>query len=798
MPPHGANLIQDLGIVVAGAAIANILFTRLRLPVIFGYLAVGLLLGPGVMEHPLLGDTGSIQQVSELGVAFLLFFMGMEFDLSRLRKVMGSALLAVLAQTIVMLYLARLVSPLLGWGSISGLFFGSLLAISSSMVTMRVLREQGQEKAPHAQLAAGIMILEDVLAILLLVILSGVAVSKRFDWQALWLVSFLMGVFVIGVFFAGRIIASRLMSSAKGERNHETLTIASVGLALGIGALAIHMHFSEALGAFVAGAILSRTKIVHSVLEANRSLRDLFCAVFFVTIGLQIDPRTVLANFGWVLFLTMLMIVGKVASCHLGMFLAGQPPLGSYRASVVKAQIGEFSFVIAALGQQLGVTDGRLTSIAFGVALLSILLTPYLGAGAPAQYRWLAGHMPGHIKRFASFYRNYLDTILAHASRNAIFRTIRSPLTHIALHFFLLSGVILGGAFLARWVSRLDIPDPVVWGLCIWVCTAFLAVPFAISITRYVSSIVFMVTEAAFANVKGRGVFKGRVNNLVNTLTTFLALLLMGGFFLSVASPFLPRGAALLLFAVLVVGVGIFFWRNMIKINSRLEHMFIDSFETARVDDSARQEETIARIKGSHPWPADLREVRIPRGSPAAGRRIRELNLTGSHGCMIVALMRSGMELIDPGPDTPLFPDDTLFLLGPTDGNARAAAHIEQAGAATERSAASNIGMHRAILAKACELDGNTLAGANIRRRFGVSVVGIQRGEQQIISPGADEILKSGDMLLYVASDANAEAFMGCTQNPETAKNTFADMPPPTEAARPRVVVPTKGLIEHH
>jgi monovalent cation:H+ antiporter-2, CPA2 family len=793
MPSHGESLIQDLGIIVACAAAASIIFRKLRLPTIFGYMAVGLLLGSSIFPSPIISDADTINQVSELGVMFLLFFMGMEFDLTKLRSVLSPAILAVVAQTIAMLFLSRLVSPLLGWGYLSSIFFGCLLAISSSMVTLRVLQDQGKINLPHAQLATGIMILEDILAVVMLVILSGIGVSRGFDWHAIWLVIFMMGVFVVGVYYFGRLGARKISSFISNNGDNEAITIISAGLALGVGALALKLNFSSALGAFVAGAILSKTKLVQSVISNNRSLRDLFCAVFFVTIGLQIDMHVVLANIWWVVALSALMIVGKIASCHLGMFLAGQSPEVSYNASASKAQIGEFSFVIVALAGKLDIIpkDERasLSAITFGVAFASILLTPLISSTSDRQYKWLAARAPRQLGRFAKFYRSYLDSVETTIGRNRLIRLIKAPLTQIVLYFFLISAIILGGAFIARWVSHLKIETPVMWGLLIWVSTAVVAVPFVIAIARNISTIIFMLTETIFSQRKAHVLMQGRVNNLVNTLATLLLLLLLGGFFLSVASPFLPRGSALAMFIILVVGIGFFFWRKMISINSRIEALFIDSFnEDIIANDETRSAQYIEKLAHDYPWPAEIAEIKLKAGSSVCGMRIRDLDLPRKTGSMIVALVRSGIEAFEPSPDVPLFPDDRLIVLGSNENNALAASILEE-NAATDKSGQSSetLVMDRAIVSRDCSLAGNTLAGSCIRRRFGVSVVGIQRGAQQIPTPRADEILKYGDMIIYVGSQSHAGAFRDFLHNErmEQIEQEMKDMPPPpTEAAR--------------
>jgi len=789
MPPSGVSLVQDLGIVAAGAAVASILFRFLRLPVIFGYLAAGLFLGADIFPTPLVSDMDAMRQVSELGVVFLLFFMGLEFDLERLKSVLWPSFMAVAVQTIAMMFLARLVAPLFGWGYVSSLFFGSLLAISSSMVTMRVLQEQGRSKMPHAQLAAGIMILEDILAVILLVILSGVSVSKGFDWPSAWLVAFFMGVFVVAVYYIGRIATSRLANVTLGGGSVETVTIVSVGLLLGIGAMALKLHFSGALGAFVAGAILSRTKLAEPVLAANRSIKDLFCAIFFVTVGLQIDAGAIASNVGWVILLTVLMIAGKLASCWLGMFLAGQPPEKSYLASASKANIGEFSFIIIALGSSLHVIDtpGKtsLSAITFGLALSSILLTPLVSATASWQFAWLRRKAPAQAGRFARFYRDYLDTVFATLGRNKLLQLIRQPLLHLAGYFFLTSGVVLGGAFVARWVARLQIHSPVLLGLAVWVCTAVLTVPLVIAMARYISTIVYMVTESVFAKARTHTLIRGRVSNLVNTSATLLLLLLLGGFFLSVSSPYLPKGWALALFLILVIGVGVFFWRKMVTINSRIEALFLDSFSAEAALPARRiGEEYAERILRQYPWPVAVREVCLAADSAVCGRRIRELDLPRRTGSLIVAVVRGGVEAFDPSPEVPLFPEDRLILLGCDEANERAATLLgEKSANAAPSGGPDALEIGREVLQHGSSLDGNTLAGSNLRRRFGISVIGIQRGSEAIVNPGADAILKAGDILLFIGSGQRRTEFHTFLSS-ECAVSPSDGAPPPLEAVR--------------
>lgn len=757
---HQGSLIVDLGTIVVMAAVVILIFRQFRWPVIFGYLLGGMLLGPNLFPHSMVQDINSIQQISELGLILLLFFIGMEFDLRRLKQVLGPALMALILQTFAMISLARLFGPMLGWDSTSSLFFGSLLAISSSMVTINVLREQGRMHLPHAQLAVGILILEDVLAVLLLVVLTGVAVTRQFEWDAVGLVTFLMGIFVVVVFVFGRLFAQKITQVLVKWDNAETLTLVSMGFLMGVSLLALQFQFSVALGAFLAGAIFSQTALADRIEHTNRSLHDLFSAIFFVTIGILIDPFEILANWYWVALFAGCVITGKVLSCWLGLFLAGQHPRSGYRAAVAKSQIGEFSFIIAGLGQQLEVTDDRLSSIAFGVAFLTIMATPFLSKSSGEQYRMLEKVSPAPLKNFGGFYRNFIESLGAVLGRSVLLRLLQRPLLQILLYFFVMNGIILGGSLGAEWVrSENPFPNVPAGGL-IWLTAAAAMTPFLIATIRNLNAIVFMLTEAMFAGNTSRPIMQGRMRNLFNVLILALVLTLMGGLFLAAAAPYLPQGTALGLFGLLLALIATVFWRRMVRLNSHLEWLFMQSFtEQVHKAEQERRQSTLDEITAKYPWEARLCEHTIKPGSAALGRRIRELNLRAETGALILAVGRNGHQLFDPSPQTPLFPGDQLVLLGEEAQTTRA---VELLDAPATEAAPSQVALHfqidKVLLPTSSSLDGNTLAGAELRKQHGVTVVGIQRGSERITAPAADAILRAGDVLMVVgAPDRLAE-----------------------------------------
>ena len=768
---HG-GVVYDLGVVIAGAAVAVLVFHRLKLPTIFGYLAAGLILGGGVGLPSPVGDKAIIQELSELGVIFLLFFIGMEFDLRRLKKLFWPASAALLIQTLTMLYLAQLVAPLVGWDTVNALFFGSLLAISSSMVTVKVLRDQGRMQMPHAQIAVGILILEDILAVILLVILTGVAVTKQFDWDAAWLVIFFMGVFIAAVFSIGRILIPRLLESLGDPESHrEEITLLSAGLVLGVSIFALRLQFSPALGAFIAGAILSQTKLVHAVEAINRSLHDLFSAVFFVTVGMLIEPRLILENLGWIIGLSILVVIGKIGSCWMGMFLAGQPARTSYRAASAKSQIGEFSFIIASLGMSLGVTDDRLTGIAFGIALLTILQTPLVAKYSGEIFDFMSGMLPNRVRSFGEFYHELIENLVTMLGRNRVIQVITRPLSRIGVNFLLMNAVLIGGYFLADYLEERFRSDPTVSAavlLSFWFVVAIGLAPVFLGIIRNLNAIVYELTEAVFESEGERPIMQGRLRTVFNGVIVFVSGLVVGVFYLSFASPWLPAKSVTVVVIVFLLVIGLIFWRQLAFFNERMEGLLLDSFR-AQVQDkeSAHREAVLAEVRNKYPWEVEVKEIVLSDDCALAGKRLSDSKLREQTGATIIALGRGNQKIFDPGPGAVLFSGDSLFVLGNTEQIALAAQALTDTKVKTPANT-EEIGFDvRSIyLSAGSAFDGNTLAGAAVRERFGINVIGVQRGDERITSPKPDLMLHTGDVLYAVGRKSGLDSFTDDCQRP--------------------------------
>lgn len=768
-----AGWIDDFGIVVTAAGIAVAVFYTLRLPIIFGYIIAGLLIGPNLFQNPLVKDAVAIQQISELGIIFLLFFIGMEFDLKRLQRVFGPALLALLLQTLFMIYLAQLLAPFLSWNPTSTLFFGSLLAISSSMVTVRVLRDYGRMQEASSQFTVGILILEDVLAVILLVILTGVAVTKTFDWDAAWLVIFLMGIFVVMVFVIGRALVPRALLAVCGDKtNPEVMTLVSTGLVMGVSMLALRMEFSPALGAFVAGTLLSQTQVARTVEHMNRSLHDVFSAVFFVSIGMQMDPVLLLNNLPWILGISILVIIGKVLSCWAGICMAGQSGKTAFMAAVPKAQIGEFSFIIAGLGSSLGVLDAKLTGIAFGVALTTIFLSPLLTKRAGTLYTTFLKLAPGGLVTFFDTYQKFVEGLLVGLGKNLVLFLIRRPVIQIVIYFFIINGIFIAASFglplfnefVAKW------PMLWLWDLAYWLVAGLLVSPFLIAVLRNLNAISYILTDALFGVRKERSSHQTHLRKMLNATILGLFLIVLALVFLVAAAPYLPDTTLAGLAFLIVTAIVIQLRSRLIRVNSQMEYLFIESFR-AEIESKEEQRRSLVLdlIKNQTPWPVKIADLTLPVHSAWSGKLISDLQLRKKFGVNILALGRDYTMVYDPGPGAAVFSEDRLVLSGSPESIEKVRQAMQLQIDPKDRPAPSpeQFRLRQVYVGPRSELAGETLAGGRVRQRFGVTVIGIQRDEKRIDNPAPDFLIVAGDVLLVAGLPEKIAAFASlCGEKP--------------------------------
>jgi monovalent cation:H+ antiporter-2, CPA2 family len=660
---HDATFLSDLAIVMIVAGLVTIVFHRLKQPVVLGYIMAGVIIGPHTPPFPLIRDEGTIRTLSELGIIFLMFSLGLEFSLRKLKEVGSTAFIAATTAILVMLCAGYSLGQGFGWNTMDSIFLGAILSISSTTIIIKVLDELGLKKERFAQLIFGILIVEDILAIVMIALLSGFATTGSFTasevgWTVLKLGSFL-GILLV----AGLIVVPRLLNYVARFKSNEMLLIAVLGLCFGVSLLAVKLEYSVALGAFLIGAVVAEARQIARIEMLLEPVRDMFSAVFFVSIGLLIDPSLLAKYAGPILIITAVVVIGQVFACTFGTFVAGHERQTALRVGMGLAQIGEFSFIIASLGLSLKVTSEFLYPIAVAVSALTTLITPYLLRSSGRVVGWFDRVVPAPVRAWLDLYTRWVEGLRTESS--FAMGLVRKWAWQIALNLVLVAGIFVGAASLRRyglqwWPTIPRGQDGVKAAL--WFGAMLLSLPLLIALFRKLRALCMLLSEMSVTrNAGGENVSVLRsivANTILAASCVVLALVLA-----LLSSAILPSWRLLVAQALIVIATAVLLRRSFTRLYSKAQFALQETLSqppAAHREPSARSLPAILRG-------AELRTVRIPEKAGAAGKLIGELALRTRTGASIVGIQRDETSLVNPGPDEELRPGDDVLLLGSQD-----------------------------------------------------------------------------------------------------------------------------------
>ncbi|MBR5064146.1 MAG: cation:proton antiporter, partial [Bacteroidales bacterium] len=406
-----APLIADLALILICAGVMTLIFKKLKQPLVLGYIVAGFIASPHFALTPSVMDAASIHVWSDIGVIFLLFALGLEFSFKKIVKVGGPAIIAALTIIFGMILVGFLVGSAFGWSKMDALFLGGMICMSSTTIIYKAFEDLGLSKNKFAGLVMSILILEDILAVVLMVVLSTVAVSSNFEGgelvgSILKLVFFLVLWLVVGIY-----LIPLILRKTRSLMNDETLLVVSLGLCFMMVVVAAKTGFSAAFGAFIMGSILAETLEAEHIERLVKPVKDLFGAIFFVSVGMMVDPAMIVQYWLPILIITVTVIVGQSFFATVGVLLSGQPLKTAVQSGFSLTQIGEFSFIIASLGVALGVTSDFLYPIVVAVSVVTIFLTPYMIRLAEPAYGFIYKHLPGKVRTFLDGYAEAADPV---------------------------------------------------------------------------------------------------------------------------------------------------------------------------------------------------------------------------------------------------------------------------------------------------------------------------------------------------------------------------------------------------
>src|SRR5271154_1348202 len=447
---HGIELLHDLAVVMLVAGITTILCHRLKQPVVLGYIVAGVIIGPYTPPFELVKNEEAVKTLGEMGVVLLMFSLGLEFNLRKLTRVGLSALIAAVLEITLMIWLGYEVGRAFGWNTMDSVFLGAMLSISSTTIIVKALAELGKSREAFAEIIFGILVIEDILAIILLALLSGFARTGSVHAGQVGIEILQLAVFFAMVLVVGFIGVPRLFDYIAKFKSDEMLLVAALGLCFGVALVAYKVGYSVALGAFLIGAVIAESRQIHKIEDLTAPVRDMFSAIFFVTIGMLIVPG-LLITYAWpILILSLLVVVGKVVTCSFGVFIGGKDLRTSLCVGMGLAQIGEFSFIIATLGLSLNVTSDFLYPIAVAVSVGTTLVTPYLIRGADGIAEWIDRSAPRPMMQALSVYTAWIGSF-GQRERSPAVLLVRRMGWQLLINLLLTVGFFGIGAWIARW-----------------------------------------------------------------------------------------------------------------------------------------------------------------------------------------------------------------------------------------------------------------------------------------------------------------------------------------------------------
>jgi CPA2 family monovalent cation:H+ antiporter-2 len=677
-----AHYIRDLSIILSTAAVTSLVSQWMRQPPVLGYLLAGMLLGPHV-PGIVIGSEGEggtealTHALSELGVILLMFTIGIEFSLRKIVKIGPSAGLTAVFEVGLMISLGYLVGRMFGWGAVESLFVGACLGISSTMLVAKAFEEQ-KVRGGFAELTFAVLVFEDLIAIILLAVLTAVASGTGLGPAEFAITIGKLFGFLVGMLAIGLLVVPRFVRKIVRLGRAETTLIAGVAVCFTMATVATAAGYSVALGAFLAGMLVSESGEGSKVEHLIMPLRDIFAAIFFISIGMQIDPHLVLENWLPVVVLTALVLCGKVIGVSVGSFLAGGGVKNSVRAGMSLAQIGEFSFIIATLGIKKGAIGAYVFPIAVAVSLLTSLTTPLMVRGSQRAAEAVERRMPAKLQTFVTFYEAWIEQLRSTPRAVSVWSRIRSAVVMIAVDAVLLLAV-LAGSRMVHWEVvttlsyRFTLPAELVevsWiGLTLILAGIFLA-----GVLRRIGGLARTLAEVVLprreSDEKANKPDLGLAPRRMFTVALQLALSLVIGLpLIAVSQPFVPPSAGLAVLVLVLVVLGYNAWRSVTNLQGHVmagTELIVEMLrrESREAPDPHKASESRVAAQTLLPGLPGMTAIRLDETSAAVGHTLARVNLRIRTGATVLTLNREGHGVVTPQPREKLQVGDVLTLTG--------------------------------------------------------------------------------------------------------------------------------------
>ncbi len=743
-------LISDLALILISAGIITLIFKRLKQPLVLGYIVAGFLASPHMPYTPSIGDLIDVQTWADIGVVFLLFALGLEFSFKKLMKVGGTAVIAACTIILCMIAVGMFVGMSFGWKQMDCIYLGGMLAMSSTTIIYKAFDDMGLRQQRFAGLVLSVLILEDILAIVLMVMLSTLAVSRNFEGMEMIgsigkLAFFLILWFVVGIY-----VIPTFLKRARKWMGSETLLIVALGMCFGMVVLAAKTGFSAAFGAFIMGSILAETVEAESIEKLVAPVKDLFGAIFFVSVGMMVDPAMIVEYKIPIIVITLAILLGQTIFGTSGFILAGQPLKVAMQCGFSLTQIGEFAFIIASLGVSLGVTSSFLYPIVVAVSVITTFLTPYMIRLSAPAYETLQKRLPSKWLNLLDHYALRSQTTVNQENnwRKFLVAVVRIVVVYVILT---IAVIIICFNFVTPMIHTIL---PEAWSS--WVSAGITV----LAIAPFLRAIMMKKNHSIEFQALWRD---NRFNRapLVSTIVLRIAIAIL--FVVYVISHFFRASSAILTGVAIVLVLVMVYSRRLKKQSIFMERTFMQNLRIR--DMRAEFEGKKAPEYAGHLLSRDihLSDFDIPSNSLWAGYTLRELDFGKKYGVHIASILRGKMRINIPGGETRLFPNDKIQVIG-TDEQLSVFAHAgEQVTPVTDEEdfEKREMSLKQFVVDAASPFLGKSIRESGIRNSYKCLVVGLEKPDGELFSPNIDDPLKEGDVVWVVGEKENVYSLLG-------------------------------------
>ena len=745
LPP----MIADLALILMVAGVVTLIFKRLKQPLVLGYIVAGFLVSPNMTYTPSAVDMANVHLWADIGVMFLLFSLGLDFSFKKILKMGASPVISAITIIFCMMMLGIVVGHVFGWGKMDCIFLGGMLAMSSTTIIYKAFDDLGLRQQQFAGMVMSVLILEDILAIVMMVMLSALASGSDMGGGQLLQSVMRIGFFLILWLVVGIFAIPLYLRRVRRLINNEVLLIVALGLCCAMAVFSTKVGFSSAFGAFIMGSILAETIEAERIEKLVEPVKNLFGAVFFVSVGMLVDPKILVEYAIPILCLVLTIIVGQSLFGTISFMLGGQSLKSAMRCGFSMAQIGEFSFIIASLGLSLGVIGDFLYPVVVAVSVITTFLTPYMIRLATPAYNNLEKRLPGKLIKSL----NQLAMGNTHSQEESKWKRLLTQMTINTIVYSILSSASIAMMFaFVLPVTRKMLPG---WELH-WYANAITGVLTVALIAPFLRAMVMKKNHSE----EWKALWAESNRNRLPLLFTILVRFLIAVSFIFYICNFLSRFTNALMITIgFVVIVLIILSRRTKHRSITLERLFIQNLRSRDIEAQVHGKKRPLYEGKLLDRDIHIADFTVPFNSTWMGQSLAQLKLGTKYGVHVSSILRGGRRINIPDGYNILFPGDVLQVIGSDQQFTafRDAIENEVLGIDVDVEM-REMKLRQLIIGTDSPFVGQTLIESRIRDRFSCMVVGLEEGKESLSPYNPNRKFRAGDIIWVVGEQESLDA----------------------------------------